>query len=546
MNRERTARLVAGAALVWLVVLPCLFILAAAAGLIDDRMGRAVEKLLDDPAFPRILRNTLELAAWVAVLSGVLGSLLALAVERTRLRGPWLIDKLILVPILVSPLVGTVAWISLGRPNTGFLNAFWRLVTGGTAPLFSIFSFLGVVLVMTLHFAPYVYVSVRNALANTDGSMEEAALVLGAGPARIWSRITLPLVLPAILSGVLLAFVLAIETFSIAGLLGAPVRFINLPFNIYQTVHLPPGDFNYAALQGVVLLAMTGVLMAGYWLTIGHERNYSTVGGKGVRAAIRVPGAATVLLGIVAWTYIAIAVVLPIAALALQSVLAFATNTWADMVFTTGNWSRLLTSTAFLNALQNTLIIGTSAATAASLLAVFIAQLAVRERARALDWLATLPLAFPGIVLGLALVFLYAGTPLYGGWLIMIIGFTTQFLPFAVRAISGPMMQLDASLDEAGKVLGAPMSRRVLKLTAPMLRGPLLGAWILTFTRGFRELNVPIFLATPATTVVAVLLWSYMEFGQSGLAAALSLFQIGVLIALISLSEYLSRRLSAA
>lgn len=540
---ETLPKLVTGAVLIWLVVGPLVFIVLAGSGLIDDQFLRPWHKFAADRQLPTVIKNTLVLALCVTAAATTIGTLLALAMERTHMRCAGLVDKLILIPIMVSPLVGAVAWVTLGRPQTGFLNMIWRDLSGSGKPLFSIYSFAGVAFVISLHVIPYVYVNARGALQHVDGSMEEAALVLGAGTLHTWRRVTLPLVFPATLSSALLVFVLTLETFSVVGLLGGPAGFITLPFNIYLAINLPPGDWHFAALQGVLLIFMTAVLMAGYWWIVGASGKYSTVGGKGFRPTNKVAGGTSLALAAVAWIYIVVAVALPFLALALQSLLAFATTRIDDMVFTLRNWSRLMNLPAFHSAFINTAVIGATAATLAVGISLFVAHLAVFERMRRLDWLSSLPLAFPGIVLGMALIFMYSPTPIYGTIWILILAYTTQFLPFASRSLSAPMMQVERGMDEAGKTLGAYMIRRIFRITAPMIRVAAMGSWIIAFTRSIRELNIAIFLSTPATVVLPVLIWGYMEQGVFSLAATLSIVQVAVVVTVIHLAQGVGRKL---
>lgn len=527
----------------WLVLLPVLFIVMAGTGALDGRFGQPIVKLLHDARLLTVVGNTLTLAVVVSIAATAIGVGLAFALEKTRLSFVDAIDKLILVPIMVSPLTGAVAWVTLGRPKTGFINLAWQKLTGAEDPLFSIYSFGGVAFVIVLHVAPYVYVNVRNALRNLDGSMEEAAFILGSRTLATWRTITMPLIRPAILSSALLVFVLTLETFSIVGLLGGPARFITLPFNVYLAVNLPPGDWSYAALQGVILIVVTGALMVLYWRLVGVTGKYSSLGARGFRAASKVGGPVRFWLALALALYLGIGVILPMAALLLQSLLAFTTTRLEDMAFTMQNWQQVFGDQAFHRAVGNTLFVGVCAATLASALSLIVAHLTVFEKLRSLDFLSSLPLAFPGIVLGLALVFIYTGTSIYGSLWLLVVGYTTQFLPFAIRSLSGPMMQVDKGLDEAGKVIGAYLPRRVVTLTAPLLRGALFASWIVSFTRGIRELNLPIFLTTSSTIVTPVLIWNYMEQGRFGLAATVSLAQVVLLIAVVSLANVLERRL---
>jgi iron(III) transport system permease protein len=141
------------------------------------------------------------------------------------------------------------------------------------------------------------------------------------------------------------------------------------------------------------------------------------------------------------------------------------------------------------------------------------------------------------------MIFTLSGTPIYGTLAILVLAYTTQFLPFAIRSLSGPVMQLDRGMDEAGKVLGASLLRRITSITMPILRRAVFGAWLVAFTRGIRELNVSIFLYTPATIVLPVLIWNFMEQGAFSQAAALSLIQIIAMSVFIAAAELVDRRL---
>jgi iron(III) transport system permease protein len=142
----------------------------------------------------------------------------------------------------------------------------------------------------------------------------------------------------------------------------------------------------------------------------------------------------------------------------------------------------------------------------------------------------------------MAFIFTYNGTFIYGTLAILILAYVTQFLPFTTRALSAPVMQLDKGMDEAGKILGAYTMRRVLWITAPIVRAAVFSAWLIAFTRGIRELNVSIFLYTPATIVMPVLIWNYMEQGTFSQAAALSLLQLFAMLFLVAIAERLGRR----
>lgn len=528
--------------LLGLVVVPLVVMFTVGLGIADGDLAAPWRKMADDQNFLQVAINTLLLACAVTVASVVVGVLVALAIERTDFRASGTVEKLLIVPILVSPLVGAVAWVTLARPRTGLLNIGWKTLTSSSDPLFSIYSFFGIALVIALHLVPYVFVTVRNALRNVDGAMEEAAEIVGSTTLRTWALVTVPLVRPAILSSAVLVFVLTIETFSVVGLLGGPAGFVTFPFNIYLAVNLPPGDWDYAAFQGALLIVLTMLLMLGYWKLVGDTTKYNTVGAKAHRIAGNAKGWIAVTLAIIVWVYITIAVIAPGLALVLQSLLAFNTSDFSQMIFTWENWIRVIQSATFVNAVSNTAIVGGCAATLAVLISLLASHLNVFEKQRHFDILSSISLAFPGIVLGIALIYVYSGTLVYGTLLILILAYTTQFLPLTTRALSGPMMQLDKGLDEAGKVLGASLLSRAIFLTGAIIRPAVLGAWLLAFSRGIRELNLSIFLYTPATIVIPVMIWNYMEQGTYGLAAALSLIQVVALLLIVILTEWLGGR----
>ena len=490
--------------------------------------------------------NTFEISVLVTLLATIIGVVLAWANTRTDMPGKNLLELGVIAPLLVSPFVGATAWMALGQPQAGLINVFiGEPLFGG--PIVNIFSPFGVVLVMTLYFVPYVYLVVAGALQAMDPSLEEAAAVAGASIGQTLRRITLPLVVPALASALVLVFVLASEMFSIPGLLGRPAGYTNLAYQIFRSVRVSPPEWPLAAASGTLLMWIAVVGMYVYQRITRVASRYVTVTGKGYRPRLLAVGRLRWALVALNLVYIALAVILPFGALLLGSFMKYKTARGLSWdLFTLENYA-FLSQELVRRALINTLILSLTVPTLVVVLAVTLSYIVLRTRLPLRTWidsLATLPVAIPGIVFGIGLLWAYFPIPLpiYGTVAILAIGYWGRYLPQAIRTTSASLIQVDAALEESARVHGASAVATLRRITVPLLRPAMAYAWLFTFILISREVSMAIVLYRTESVTISTLIWDLLEGGQSPMTAyALGVLQSAIIFGLAIVARALLR-----
>ena len=278
---ERLVMGAAIAALFVLVVFPLCFLLIGSVWSEGRFTLEYFAEALSGRLYLQALLNSLMLGAWTGLFSLLLGLPLAWAVARTNVPGKGLITLTANLSYLSPPFLTAIAFVNLFSPNAGLVNAFFRDVVGLPWLGFNIFSMPGLVLVTVLHTFPYVFLLASSALQSVDASYEEAAQILGASKLRTVLSITTPLVMPAILSGVLLAFVNAIALFGSQAIIGLPGRIVTLPTRIYSLFDYP-AQYGLASALSLLFVVIT---IAALYLQRSYlaKRSFVTLGGKGAR-----------------------------------------------------------------------------------------------------------------------------------------------------------------------------------------------------------------------------------------------------------------------
>jgi iron(III) transport system permease protein len=385
---------------------------------------------------------------------------------------------------------------------------------------------------MFLYHVPYVYLFMGGVLKNLDPILEDAARTIGAGIFATLRRVTLPLVLPALLSSGILVFVLAAEQFSVPAMLGLRGDFQTIPmllFMGYQHNAAPAGEV--AALATVLLwIALAGIFV--YRRTVALSRRYVTVSGKGHRPRVVALGTWRYLALAAVSLYVVAAVVLPYLGLLLGSLLKFLTPRLRPENFTLDNYIKLA-QPAQAAAIQNTLILAIAAATCTAILAFLVSFLVVRGKSRItglVDYISSLPVAVPGMAMAIGLLWAYTTLPLpiYGTLAMLFIAYVTRFIAHAVRIASGSMHQIDPELEEAGRVVGLSRIQTFWRISLPLLRPSVISAWTLVFIFSLVEITATILLYTTDTRTLSVVVWNAVEMTGSTVAFTIGVLQITV------------------
>jgi iron(III) transport system permease protein len=541
LRLEHVVMAAAVAALIVLVVLPLAFLVmgsvAGDAGFSLDNFARAMQRRL----YYQALFNSLILGSWTGLFSLLIGLPLAWAVSRTNTPGKGFLKLTASLSYLTPPFLTAIAFVNLFGPNAGIVNMFFRDRLGLPELTFNIFTMPGLVLVTTLHTFPYVYLLASSALESVDASYEESAQILGAGKWRTALSITAPLVAPAVLSGTLLAFVNAIALFGSQVIIGVPGRIYTLPTRIYALFDFPP-QYGLASALSLIFVAITVValLLQRQYLA---RRSYVTLGGKGSRPRLVDLGAARWLVFGFGVAVFIIAIGLPYAALIEASLVkSVGLPFWENI--TLANYRFVLFEyDVTQRAIINSLVLASLAATLAVLIGGIIGWIDLRTTVwgrRILDYIALIPLGLPGIVMAVALIQFWLATPfnLYGTLAILLLAYTGRYIPLGVRAANTSLRQVDSSLEESARILGAPWGMTMRHVTFPLIRPGLFAGWLLVFVPAIQELSASILLFSSSSITVAVAIYNLYETGYAEPVAALAIINM----VMISLAIWIANR----
>lgn len=487
--------------------------------------------------------NSFIYATSVGILSVLVGAPMAWLTSRTDMPGKGFVRTLSIAAFVTPSFLGATAYVILAGPNAGLLNVLYRALTGSAQPLFNIFSMPGLIFVTSLYTFPVVFIMTGAALTATPADMEDAARIAGAGRLSVMRTITLPLAMPAILGAFILTFLEALVLFGAPAMLAIPARFHVMTTQIWAFFHYPPQVEVAAAYAMPLLMVAAGLL----WLQrrLMGRRTYTTAGGRAAAPPV-------VKLG--AWRYVAFggcalvllfSIGLPYFAL-LRGALAKAWGLgWTLENVTLRNFRYVIfdfdpTRSAILNTLELATVTATLAAALMGAIA-YVAHRRLLRGSRLLGFLATAPLAIPGIVLSIGLFKAYSRPPLllYGTIWIIFVAYLTKYLPIAYTACNAALATVHADLEDAARVLGANRLAAFKDVTIPLFGVGLISAWLLVFLPSLRELSSSILLFTTRSRVVSVVIYALYEEGLWEAVSAMGILLLGITLVLVAVAQRL-------
>jgi len=495
--------------------------------------------LFTDRDFLDPMLTTAIIATTSAVICCLVAAPMGWLVSRTDMPGRQTIRALVTASFVTPPFLGAVAWELLAAPNSGLLNQLYRALTGAEADahLFDIYSLTGIIFVISCYTFPFVFVLVANALDTMPGELEDASAILGGHAWTTARRITIPLALPALVAGALIAFLQAMTLFGSPAILALPAGFHTMTTKIWSLFQYPP-KYELAAAAAMPLLLLTMLLLQAQKAILGR-RGYSVVGGKyGPSRRIELKGWRWMALGFCLVVLLS-PVFLPYFALLNAAFSPNATTLATPSTLTLHNVVFVFTELSSTSlALKNTVILGAATATLGTLLALVIAYVTTRRLipgSPLLGFVATAPVAVPGIVLGVGLFLSYTRPPfvLYGTLWILLIAFLTINLPSAYQQLQAAFATIHPELEEASRILGASRLTSLRQITAPLLRTGVIATWCFIFIGVMRELSAAIILVTSQTKVLSALIYDLNESGDLAVIAVLGIAMLLITFAVV-------------
>ena len=482
------------------------------------------------------LTNTIELSLGVMIASVIITFPLAWFVGRTDMPFKKTFRTLLVSSYMIPPYVGAIAWVQLLNPSVGYLNQLLQYIFGLEQAPFDIYTMWGVGWVLTLFYSPFAFITISRAMEKMDPTLEEAARISGASPLRTVWDVTLPLTAPSILAGGLLVFIAAGSCFGIPSIVGMPGNIEVLTTRIVTYTYMSDASSlrDATALAASLMFLANGLLFAMTWI-IG-QKDYTTISGKSTRPNI-------VELGKWRWpafaavgTYTLIAIVIPLGSIVLSSlILSFSDPISLDNLGLEA-WRPVMENADYIDCIWNSVLYAVITATIGTVLAIFVAYLAVKTdiAGRNLpDLLVVLGGATPSIAIALAMIIAFSGNyglNIYSTVWILVVAYLVKYMTMSVRTIAASLSQVHQSLEEAALNSGADWLRVCKDIIMPLIMPSIVAGWFLIFMPSFYELTMSLILYGADTKTIGVLLYELQTYADAQNASVLSVIILTIVL----------------
>ncbi|HWP58118.1 MAG TPA: iron ABC transporter permease [Candidatus Acidoferrales bacterium] len=505
--------------------------------------GENYLRVFADAQIFALINNSLLYAAGSAVLGTVVGALLAWIVARTNTPGKALVELMPLYPILMPPIMKNIAWILLLAPRSGILNNLLKDTFGIQEEVFTAFSLGAMIWVFGLACVPLAYLFLLPVFLSFDPSLEESAYIAGSKPVRTMLRITFPLAVPAFLSALVLNFLRGLRSFETPVLQGSPAGINVFVSRIYDSMSIEYNPGLATAYSSILILLSILTLLV-YVRTTRFSERFATITGKGYRVKVIDIGKWKYLTFFLVFSYFLAGIAIPFVVLIVTSLIPYYDYEMfmkfpANIDFS--NYHRVLNHPSFVSGLYNSLALSLIIAAVAVLAGIVMAFTIHRTKlygSKGFEFVGTLPLAFPPLVLSLGLVIMVIGTPLYNSLWALGLGLFVAYFPYALRNASGSIVNIHKELDEAAWVHGARWRHVFFQITLPILKPSVAGAFFYIFVEAIRNVDVAVLLTAPGVEYGPVTLFDYFRVGQWAEAAAGGVIYLVILIAATSIAKF--------
>ena len=524
-------------------------------------LDRVFNQPISAALFYKPLINSLIMGFAVTVIALIVGFSLAWLMVRTNVHFKGVFGAMLVFPYMMPSWVMAIAWLSLFKNDRiGGSEGLLTYMTGVQVPDWVAYGIVPIVITLAMHYYAYAYLLISGALATVDSELEEAGATSGMGKwKRIWV-ITMPLLMPAIGSAIVLTFIRILGTFGTPALLGLPVRFFTFSTQIYASINARnQGDAFVLALV-LIILAISFI-----WINsriIGVRKSYVTMTGKGFRKSESDLGKMRWPLTILVILFLCITVALPLILLLWES-LTLIPGDYSLANLTTYFWNGqgnvnlaygepgIIHNKGILEALFNSIKLGFAAALFNGVLGLLVGYAVVRGRgARLSKWLESIafaPYIFPSIALGAIYIGMFSTSigpvpALYGTFTILVLITVIKNLPFTSRTGIAAILQIHQSLEEAARVQGIGWFRRMFRIIIPLSMSGLVAGMLLTFITAMRELSLIILLISPGNMVLTGLIFSYQEQDMAQHSSAVTLMLVLLIIIISVIVRLITRK----
>ncbi len=511
-------------------------------------------KVLFDPSslsvFYKPLINSLVTSLGACLVALLFGGVFSWLITRTNIRWKKALSSLFIFPYIMPSWTLALAWYNIFKNSVvGGTPGMFMALTGIETPSWFAYGAFPIALVTGLHYAPFAYIMIGGILRNMDANLEEAAMMLHAKRSRIVWKITVPMVLPAVLSTFLLVFSSAMSSFAVPQFLGLPVRYQVLTTQLYRTLNgINPGQ-GYCIAMLMIIISVA--ILAFNNRMIGTRKNYTTVTGKSSNISLVNLRKARTLISVIALILILIVSIFPLVSFAIESLILhpgdyslsnFTLQFWigtAEDNSIANNEAGLLRNPslwkALLNSLKLSLICAVSAGTLGFLAGYGIVRGRGTKLAKVVDNLAFFPYLMPSMAFSVIYLSMFSTRrgfipALYGTFFLLVLIGTVKYMPFASRSGINAMMQLSTQIEEAGEIIGVSWPKRMAKLVIPIQKSSFISGYLLPFISCMRELSLFVLLVTPSNRVLTTLLFYYNEKGWNQYSNGINLMIVLIVL----------------
>ena len=511
-------------------------------------------KVLFDPSslsvFYKPFLNSLVTSLGACLVALVFGGVFSWFITRTNIRWKKVLSSLFIFPYIMPNWTLALAWYNVFKNSVvGGVPGTFQALTGIEPPNWFAYGAFPIALVTGLHYAPFAYIMIGGVLRNMDANLEEAAMMLKTKRNRIVRKITIPMILPAVLSTFLLVFSSAMSSFAVPQFLGLPVRYQVLTTQLYRTLNgINPGQGYCIAM--IMILLSVGILAFNQRM-VGTRKNYTTVTGKSSNISLVNLKKGRNVISVIALILIITVSILPLVSFALESVILrpgdysasnFTLQFWigtAEENSIANNEAGLLRNPNLWKALWNSLKLSIICAITAGTLGFLAGYGIVRGRgtklAKAVDNLAFFPYLMPSMAFSVIYLSMFSTRhgpipALYGSFFLLVLIGTVKYMPFASRSGINSMLQLSNQIEEAGEIIGVSWVKRMGRLVIPIQKSSFISGYLLPFTSCMRELSLFVLLVTPQNRVLTTLLFQYNEKGWSQYSNGINLMIVIIVL----------------